>query len=317
MITLMINVLCFQQQDIKSIFVSLFFWLKRLCLLLFRVTHMNNKWVDGINIFHALRRTTCERLLLWHVNKHDCSWTQRTAQTDDTYEVENSNYKHLLNISIFLWRDVLVCINCLPSMHQGIKSPRWAVSRPADEDRLTRRKSFVDTISLQVDIISNSLPDKVSDDWPGCCSGRGDRVSGCWFISRSSSCLIRLCLSVCSRSWLRRSRSRPWRKPSVRTKRSFGDFSLAERLLEYKWYKKDLVLLWQAAKLSCELEKVYWPSSHGCHNQNDIKISSSWGAAHLWLQDLIGLTFLNIFCSAQERTTQIWHELKNLSDCWM
>lgn len=33
---------------------------------------------------------------------------------------------------------------------------------PADEDRLTRRKSFVDTISLQVDIMSNSLPDKVS-----------------------------------------------------------------------------------------------------------------------------------------------------------
>uniref|UniRef100_A0AAQ5ZGS8 Protein EFR3 homolog A n=1 Tax=Amphiprion ocellaris TaxID=80972 RepID=A0AAQ5ZGS8_AMPOC len=30
----------------------------------------------------------------------------------------------------------------------------------ADEDRLTRRKSFVDTISLQVDIMSNSLPDK-------------------------------------------------------------------------------------------------------------------------------------------------------------
>ncbi|XP_030015450.1 protein EFR3 homolog A isoform X3 [Sphaeramia orbicularis] len=29
-----------------------------------------------------------------------------------------------------------------------------------DEDRLTRRKSFVDTISLQVDIVSNSLPDK-------------------------------------------------------------------------------------------------------------------------------------------------------------
>eukprot|EP00064_Thunnus_orientalis_P019891 superscaffoldBa00005187_g20022 len=33
---------------------------------------------------------------------------------------------------------------------------------PRDEDRLTRRKSFVDTISLQVDILSNSLPDKVS-----------------------------------------------------------------------------------------------------------------------------------------------------------
>lgn len=34
--------------------------------------------------------------------------------------------------------------------------------RPVDEDRLTRRKSFVDTVSLQMDIMSNSLPDKVS-----------------------------------------------------------------------------------------------------------------------------------------------------------
>ncbi|XP_016111076.1 protein EFR3 homolog A [Sinocyclocheilus grahami] len=31
---------------------------------------------------------------------------------------------------------------------------------PTDEDRLPRRKSFVDTISLQVDILSNSLPDQ-------------------------------------------------------------------------------------------------------------------------------------------------------------
>ncbi|XP_010778342.1 protein EFR3 homolog A-like [Notothenia coriiceps] len=29
-----------------------------------------------------------------------------------------------------------------------------------DKDRMTRRKSYVDTISLQVDIISNILPDK-------------------------------------------------------------------------------------------------------------------------------------------------------------
>lgn len=34
------------------------------------------------------------------------------------------------------------------------------VPQVTDEDRLTRRKSFVDTISLQVDILSNSLPDK-------------------------------------------------------------------------------------------------------------------------------------------------------------
>uniref|UniRef100_A0A4W6CJX7 Protein EFR3 homolog A n=1 Tax=Lates calcarifer TaxID=8187 RepID=A0A4W6CJX7_LATCA len=34
------------------------------------------------------------------------------------------------------------------------------VPQVTDEDRLTRRKSFVDTISLQVDIMSNSLPDK-------------------------------------------------------------------------------------------------------------------------------------------------------------
>uniref|UniRef100_A0A3Q1BGP3 Protein EFR3 homolog A n=1 Tax=Amphiprion ocellaris TaxID=80972 RepID=A0A3Q1BGP3_AMPOC len=35
------------------------------------------------------------------------------------------------------------------------------IPQVTDEDRLTRRKSFVDTISLQVDIMSNSLPDKV------------------------------------------------------------------------------------------------------------------------------------------------------------
>uniref|UniRef100_A0A8C9ZMX8 Protein EFR3 homolog A n=1 Tax=Sander lucioperca TaxID=283035 RepID=A0A8C9ZMX8_SANLU len=35
------------------------------------------------------------------------------------------------------------------------------VPQVTDEDRLTRRKSFVDTISLQVDIVSNCLPDKV------------------------------------------------------------------------------------------------------------------------------------------------------------
>ncbi|XP_078143703.1 protein EFR3 homolog A-like [Centroberyx gerrardi] len=34
------------------------------------------------------------------------------------------------------------------------------VPQVTDEDRLTRRKSFVDTISLQVDILSSSLPDK-------------------------------------------------------------------------------------------------------------------------------------------------------------
>ncbi|XP_046882715.1 protein EFR3 homolog A isoform X2 [Hypomesus transpacificus] len=34
------------------------------------------------------------------------------------------------------------------------------VPQVTDEDRLSRRKSFVDTISLQVDILSNSLPDK-------------------------------------------------------------------------------------------------------------------------------------------------------------
>ncbi|KAM6954681.1 protein EFR3 homolog A [Aplochiton taeniatus] len=34
------------------------------------------------------------------------------------------------------------------------------IPQVTDEDRLTRRKSFVDTISLQVDILSNSLPDK-------------------------------------------------------------------------------------------------------------------------------------------------------------
>uniref|UniRef100_A0A8D3D414 EFR3 homolog A (S. cerevisiae) n=1 Tax=Scophthalmus maximus TaxID=52904 RepID=A0A8D3D414_SCOMX len=36
------------------------------------------------------------------------------------------------------------------------------VPQVTDEDRLTRRKSFVDTVSLQIDIMANSLPDKVS-----------------------------------------------------------------------------------------------------------------------------------------------------------
>uniref|UniRef100_A0A8C7Z6Q8 EFR3 homolog A (S. cerevisiae) n=1 Tax=Oryzias sinensis TaxID=183150 RepID=A0A8C7Z6Q8_9TELE len=36
------------------------------------------------------------------------------------------------------------------------------IPQVTDEDRLTRRKSFVDTISLQVDIMPNSLPDKQS-----------------------------------------------------------------------------------------------------------------------------------------------------------
>lgn len=47
------------------------------------------------------------------------------------------------------------------AIHEGLTCDR-TVSCPLDEDRLTRRKSFVDTISLQVDILSNSLPDKVS-----------------------------------------------------------------------------------------------------------------------------------------------------------
>uniref|UniRef100_A0A7N8YLD0 Protein EFR3 homolog A n=1 Tax=Mastacembelus armatus TaxID=205130 RepID=A0A7N8YLD0_9TELE len=38
------------------------------------------------------------------------------------------------------------------------------VPQVTDEDRLTRRKSFVDTISLQVDIMSNSLPDKLAEE---------------------------------------------------------------------------------------------------------------------------------------------------------
>uniref|UniRef100_A0A8D3DNF1 Protein EFR3 homolog A n=1 Tax=Scophthalmus maximus TaxID=52904 RepID=A0A8D3DNF1_SCOMX len=36
------------------------------------------------------------------------------------------------------------------------------VPQVTDEDRLTRRKSFVDTVSLQIDIMANSLPDKVT-----------------------------------------------------------------------------------------------------------------------------------------------------------
>uniref|UniRef100_A0A8C3G783 Protein EFR3 homolog A n=1 Tax=Cyclopterus lumpus TaxID=8103 RepID=A0A8C3G783_CYCLU len=38
------------------------------------------------------------------------------------------------------------------------------VPQVTDLDRLSRRKSFVDTISLQVDIVSNSLPDKLAEE---------------------------------------------------------------------------------------------------------------------------------------------------------
>uniref|UniRef100_A0A8C8DXB5 EFR3 homolog A (S. cerevisiae) n=1 Tax=Oryzias sinensis TaxID=183150 RepID=A0A8C8DXB5_9TELE len=38
------------------------------------------------------------------------------------------------------------------------------IPQVTDEDRLTRRKSFVDTISLQVDIMPNSLPDKLAEE---------------------------------------------------------------------------------------------------------------------------------------------------------
>uniref|UniRef100_A0A665UPI2 EFR3 homolog A (S. cerevisiae) n=1 Tax=Echeneis naucrates TaxID=173247 RepID=A0A665UPI2_ECHNA len=38
------------------------------------------------------------------------------------------------------------------------------VPQVTDEDRLSRRKSFVDTVSLQVDIMSNSLPDKLAEE---------------------------------------------------------------------------------------------------------------------------------------------------------
>uniref|UniRef100_A0AAR2KSS7 Protein EFR3 homolog A n=1 Tax=Pygocentrus nattereri TaxID=42514 RepID=A0AAR2KSS7_PYGNA len=50
------------------------------------------------------------------------------------------------------------------------------VPQVTDEDRLTRRKSFVDTISLQVDILSNSLPDQVQTQvWKSRRERRGGR----------------------------------------------------------------------------------------------------------------------------------------------
>uniref|UniRef100_A0A3B3WQD1 Protein EFR3 homolog A n=1 Tax=Poecilia mexicana TaxID=48701 RepID=A0A3B3WQD1_9TELE len=49
------------------------------------------------------------------------------------------------------------------------------IPQVTDEDRLTRRKSFVDTISLQVDIMSSSLPDKIRPAWRSRRGRRGVR----------------------------------------------------------------------------------------------------------------------------------------------
>lgn len=91
-------------------------------------------------------------------------------------------------------------------MHQDIKPLGWTVSRPADEDRLTRRRSLVDTISLQVDIMSNSLPDKVSADR---FAAHRSQWSSLWLLIDQlvvvmfwGKSLIRLCLSLCLQSQL-------------------------------------------------------------------------------------------------------------------
>lgn len=149
----------------------------------------------------------------------------------------------------FLSFYVETCFNCLPSMHQDIK--------PLIELSLVLQMKTVwpgGRVSwTQSPFRWTSCPTAFQTRWVPTGSppaGRGDRVSGCWLIRWLvvmfwGKSLIRLCLCVCSRSWLRRSRSRPWRKPSVRTKRSFWDFywprcsaDSRERLLEYKWYGK-------------------------------------------------------------------------------
>uniref|UniRef100_A0A8C9WFQ7 Protein EFR3 homolog A n=1 Tax=Scleropages formosus TaxID=113540 RepID=A0A8C9WFQ7_SCLFO len=64
----------------------------------------------------------------------------------------NKFLEHLVECTLSAWIiGVSLCI--LNLKHFYPSSP--------DEDRLSRRKSFVDTISLQVDLLSSSLPDKV------------------------------------------------------------------------------------------------------------------------------------------------------------
>uniref|UniRef100_A0A8C1NHK0 Protein EFR3 homolog A n=2 Tax=Cyprinus carpio TaxID=7962 RepID=A0A8C1NHK0_CYPCA len=75
-------------------------------------------------------------------------------------EMRNLDAPYLLPEHVF--REKCVSNPCMIRNISVLKA--WIIYifdfRPTEEDRLPRRKSFVDTISLQVDILSNSLPDQ-------------------------------------------------------------------------------------------------------------------------------------------------------------
>lgn len=174
-------------------------------------------------------------------------------------------------------------------------------------------------------------------------TGRSDRVSGCWSISWLSSRFggnlwsVSVSLSAVAAGWGDHVRdpeeSHRWEQREV--SETFTRLAALRTLRSVSLNTNDTqrfgflspssfrpVLLWRGAKLlavmSRELEKVYWPSWHGCHNHNDVKIRYSWSPAHLWLQDLISLTSPNIFwlfCSWEKNLNLTWAE--NLFDCWM
>uniref|UniRef100_A0A8C1N421 Protein EFR3 homolog A n=1 Tax=Cyprinus carpio TaxID=7962 RepID=A0A8C1N421_CYPCA len=90
-------------------------------------------------------------------------------------EMRNLDAPHLLPEHVFreklpdsLDRDDVGLYFQTADLAEALSVPGYNVERLAipyipqvtDEDRLSRRKSFVDTISLQVDILSNSLPDQ-------------------------------------------------------------------------------------------------------------------------------------------------------------
>lgn len=131
--------------------------------------HPEEQEKSGQNIYsQRLLRTTCDQCVeTWKTQPHlNAPWSSKTEPTAenlkscaDIISHFTVSYGEYLSLS-FLW---CCCVLSLSARHKsGLWICGWTSSlRPADEDRLTRRKSFVDTISLQVDIMSNSLPDKV------------------------------------------------------------------------------------------------------------------------------------------------------------
>uniref|UniRef100_A0A671L2R5 EFR3 homolog A (S. cerevisiae) n=1 Tax=Sinocyclocheilus anshuiensis TaxID=1608454 RepID=A0A671L2R5_9TELE len=85
-------------------------------------------------------------------------------------EMRNLDAPYLLPEHVFRekYRDDVGLYFQTADLAEALSVPGYNVERLAipyipqvtDEDRLSRRKSFVDTISLQVDILSNSLPDQ-------------------------------------------------------------------------------------------------------------------------------------------------------------